>query len=195
MYFFFQAEDGIRDGHVTGVQTCALPILTNSHYRSAGSTQPPSGTPPFRSLIWPGTHAERSDPQEAPEPSRSVIGISPVVIGKHLPIPPVTENGPSLLPNIIGRADPGRGLPVQLIELLQFSILRFRQKLYSHLLCHVGNAATGFMLLPGVQSLSVVTEASPPLRAFRGEIVKENLTRFLVVAPDIRFPSRSLHLI
>src|SRR5690606_41132016 len=26
-YFFFQAEDGIRDFHVTGVQTCALPIL------------------------------------------------------------------------------------------------------------------------------------------------------------------------
>src|SRR5690625_7784226 len=26
MIFFFQAEDGIRDGHVTGVQTCALPI-------------------------------------------------------------------------------------------------------------------------------------------------------------------------
>src|SRR5439155_18265498 len=27
LIFFFQAEDGIRDGHVTGVQTCALPIL------------------------------------------------------------------------------------------------------------------------------------------------------------------------
>src|SRR3712207_7668500 len=26
--FFFQAEDGIRDIGVTGVQTCALPILT-----------------------------------------------------------------------------------------------------------------------------------------------------------------------
>src|SRR5690606_40503181 len=26
IYFFFQAEDGIRDFHVTGVQTCALPI-------------------------------------------------------------------------------------------------------------------------------------------------------------------------
>src|SRR5256885_3192880 len=25
-YFFFQAEDGIRDYKVTGVQTCALPI-------------------------------------------------------------------------------------------------------------------------------------------------------------------------
>src|SRR5690606_39596652 len=28
--FFFQAEDGIRDFHVTGVQTCALPILAKA---------------------------------------------------------------------------------------------------------------------------------------------------------------------
>src|SRR5690348_18314166 len=28
--FFFQAEDGIRDGRVTGVQTCALPIYADS---------------------------------------------------------------------------------------------------------------------------------------------------------------------
>src|SRR5690606_40451453 len=27
IFFFFQAEDGIRDFHVTGVQTCALPIF------------------------------------------------------------------------------------------------------------------------------------------------------------------------
>src|SRR5688500_19966643 len=27
-FFFFQAEDGIRDYKVTGVQTCALPIFT-----------------------------------------------------------------------------------------------------------------------------------------------------------------------
>src|SRR5690606_27917830 len=30
LIFFFQAEDGIRDFHVTGVQTCALPILPDS---------------------------------------------------------------------------------------------------------------------------------------------------------------------
>src|SRR5215208_7793850 len=30
--FFFQAEDGIRDGHVTGVQTCALPISIERGY-------------------------------------------------------------------------------------------------------------------------------------------------------------------
>src|SRR3712207_8979931 len=30
VFFFFQAEDGIRDIGVTGVQTCALPISTTS---------------------------------------------------------------------------------------------------------------------------------------------------------------------
>src|SRR5690606_40935107 len=32
--FFFQAEDGIRDFHVTGVQTCALPISSSRSMRS-----------------------------------------------------------------------------------------------------------------------------------------------------------------
>src|SRR5690606_40390028 len=32
-FFFFQAEDGIRDFHVTGVQTCALPILATTSSR------------------------------------------------------------------------------------------------------------------------------------------------------------------
>src|SRR5256885_11870105 len=32
-YFFFQAEDGIRDYKVTGVQTCALPISIRTHVR------------------------------------------------------------------------------------------------------------------------------------------------------------------
>src|SRR5690348_17458635 len=36
-FFFFQAEDGIRDGRVTGVQTCALPIYANA---SSASTPP-----------------------------------------------------------------------------------------------------------------------------------------------------------
>src|SRR5258707_9881874 len=33
-FFFFQAEDGIRDIGVTGVQTCALPISPSSYTRS-----------------------------------------------------------------------------------------------------------------------------------------------------------------
>src|SRR2546423_10986599 len=35
--FLFQAEDGIRDKLVTGVQTCALPI--SSHVQASRSTQ------------------------------------------------------------------------------------------------------------------------------------------------------------
>src|SRR5205823_10043810 len=31
-FFFFQAEDGIRDKLVTGVQTCALPIFSPDEY-------------------------------------------------------------------------------------------------------------------------------------------------------------------
>src|SRR2546423_2335366 len=34
-FFFFQAEDGIRDKLVTGVQTCALPILGIEAWRQA----------------------------------------------------------------------------------------------------------------------------------------------------------------
>src|SRR5689334_23391182 len=35
-FFFFQAEDGIRDGTVTGVQTCALPIYAFRPNTTAG---------------------------------------------------------------------------------------------------------------------------------------------------------------
>src|SRR5438874_3245298 len=56
-FFFFQAEDGIRDLYVTGVQTCALPILTRGDVGvlSALRTSPPphtlSPTQLFRGLM------------------------------------------------------------------------------------------------------------------------------------------------
>src|SRR3989337_3090802 len=37
LFFFFQAEDGIRDATVTGVQTCALPIRHTRCYRDWSS--------------------------------------------------------------------------------------------------------------------------------------------------------------
>src|SRR5208337_5305623 len=36
-FFFFQAEDGIRDTSVTGVQTCALPISQAGMYTTSGA--------------------------------------------------------------------------------------------------------------------------------------------------------------
>src|SRR5215471_19652993 len=46
LFFFFQAEDGIRDLYVTGVQTCALPIWA----RRRGSAH-------IRQLVVPGDGA------------------------------------------------------------------------------------------------------------------------------------------
>src|SRR6266446_8960849 len=41
-FFFFQAEDGIRDYKVTGVQTCALPICLTPWCLARG--EPPAGS-------------------------------------------------------------------------------------------------------------------------------------------------------
>src|SRR5437016_14543136 len=44
-FFFFQAEDGIRDWSVTGVQTCALPIYQRGFRRTVNfDGNPPAGT-------------------------------------------------------------------------------------------------------------------------------------------------------
>src|SRR5207302_4346429 len=56
---FFQAEDGIRDFHVTGVQTCALPIYCELEWLPQMVTQVTSSqpTPAFfarasRARLW-----------------------------------------------------------------------------------------------------------------------------------------------
>src|SRR3712207_8052905 len=40
LFFFFQAEDGIRDIGVTGVQTCALPICRTASFTMYGQDWP-----------------------------------------------------------------------------------------------------------------------------------------------------------
>src|SRR5699024_7303001 len=55
LLFFFQAEDGIRDRNVTGVQTCALPI---SHLLSSRL----SGSGPTARCAWNSTFS-RITPQ------------------------------------------------------------------------------------------------------------------------------------
>src|SRR6266511_5970218 len=64
-FFFFQAEDGIRDFHVTGVQTCALPILL------PGQT-PDEQHALVRSILGPGEY--ELEPIEAQGGTRSPIG-------------------------------------------------------------------------------------------------------------------------
>src|SRR3712207_6870453 len=69
LFFFFQAEDGIRDIGVTGVQTCALPILValrrpenlwpGSRESNANLSQP---------RLFDGAHARRDADYELPGP-------------------------------------------------------------------------------------------------------------------------------
>src|SRR5436309_13130795 len=67
MFFFFQAEDGIRDFHVTGVQTCALPIsLRPASWRptgwpksASGGWQPDGGHSICHADWWTGRSEER----------------------------------------------------------------------------------------------------------------------------------------
>src|SRR2546429_3208763 len=62
-FFFFQAEDGIRDVAVTGVQTCALPISR----RGSRSWPPPS--PRRRGGAAPSTDRRPRSPRRAPPPA------------------------------------------------------------------------------------------------------------------------------
>src|SRR2546430_7654432 len=49
-FFFFQAEDGIRDLTVTGVQTCALPILMHAGLQKTFAMQANPET--YGSQFW-----------------------------------------------------------------------------------------------------------------------------------------------
>src|SRR5436305_11349657 len=60
VFFFFQAEDGIRDADVTGVQTCALPISS----RSAGAGR--SGTAATATTCAASGAASRGWPAASP---------------------------------------------------------------------------------------------------------------------------------
>src|SRR5258708_34242246 len=51
-FFFFQAEDGIRDDLVTGVQTCALPIYWLDKEEVADLAVPQKGDGCYGPNVW-----------------------------------------------------------------------------------------------------------------------------------------------
>src|SRR5690349_24817677 len=72
-FFFFQAEDGIRDLYVTGVQTCALPISRRGPGRTGG---PPRAALPGRRTRGPARRrgaaaARRSEERRVGKECRS----------------------------------------------------------------------------------------------------------------------------
>src|SRR5437773_10929137 len=97
-YFFFQAEDGIRDRDVTGVQTCALPISIAGKVLYAGISDTPAwqvarmqaiadvrGWTPFIALQIPYNLVERTVERDlipmAKEMGLGVVPWSPLASG------------------------------------------------------------------------------------------------------------------
>src|SRR2546425_422674 len=67
LFFFFQAEDGIRDLIVTGVQTCALPILTRAAMTCATTAK--TGRSSHRRIgCTPSTRRSRGRASPPPPP-------------------------------------------------------------------------------------------------------------------------------
>src|SRR5258708_39608236 len=70
-FFFFQAEDGIRDDLVTGVQTCALPIYRLRGRLPVARARPgrrPAPAARGRADRAPGRDEHRADPEPAVVP-------------------------------------------------------------------------------------------------------------------------------
>src|SRR5699024_11466545 len=72
---FFQAEDGIRDRNVTGVQTCALPI-----YRTATATAPKEGIVSMKRTA--NTYHQAA--QSAPKGKWRTLDVAPASKNRHI---------------------------------------------------------------------------------------------------------------
>src|SRR5207249_6707232 len=68
--FFFQAEDGIRDRNVTGVQTCALPILTSRMRKAWRNCLPRMGRSTLAVWAEASTRGVRPSGRFMPAPGR-----------------------------------------------------------------------------------------------------------------------------
>src|SRR5256885_4078827 len=91
-FFFFQAEDGIRDYKVTGVQTCALPIC----WRRTRSWRGPPRPGPWRAVLparRPGRSEEHTSELQSPcnlvcrlllEKKKTATSLSPTLTRRAL---------------------------------------------------------------------------------------------------------------
>src|SRR6266702_5453418 len=93
-FFFFPAEDGIRDGHVTGVQTCALPISSRDKaFAGKRRTSPPRPRRPSRSAPrwrcrWSAARSRRSSPRRSKRTARRARTRTPARALRRQPAPP-----------------------------------------------------------------------------------------------------------
>src|SRR6266404_8142613 len=101
LFFFFQAEDGIRDKLVTGVQTCALPICSPRPTPPLPGPLPPPcapGTPPARPATTSDICTLPLPPLVQKLPTGTVVWptpIAPTPAPPPLPLGPPSRPGPT----------------------------------------------------------------------------------------------------
>src|SRR5205823_8256192 len=80
-YLFFQAEDGIRDKLVTGVQTCALPISRKALKTSGGFSIPAKKTDPIEIRGEGVSHADEllAAFNKARQPKQQILAFEQII--------------------------------------------------------------------------------------------------------------------
>ena len=116
------------------------------------------------------------------------------MINEYLSIASIAEEGSSECSNVSWRLDPAGSLDIKLTELLQLSVLLFRQKFDAHRGSHLDCAVLRLVLLPGLTRFSVVTGTSASYRTFCGAVTEGEVSGVLILANDIRFTACGLHL-
>src|SRR2546422_8562995 len=108
IFFFFQAEDGIRDVAVTGVQTCALPIskrasrsdscgaISQNEAASYCTTTTPGCSPAIPVFAYNTASTTRAGPSPRSAHSSKVVG----------------RYGPTVVPEVSREEPPKRATPI-----------------------------------------------------------------------------------
>src|SRR5215204_869369 len=137
----------------------------------------------------------RLDSERAPKSPGGVVRLGPVVVHEDRVVATVAEQRTAELPDLDRCLHPaGRG-GIELTELLEPPVLVHGEECRPHGGCHIDGAALRFVLLPRLQRLAVVTDASASLGALRRAIHKGEFARRRVDGNDVRFAAGLLHFI
>ena len=85
------------------------------------------------------------DPEPAAKASCGIVGFSTVVIHEDTVIAAIAEERAAKIPDLGRRFDPARSLPIELSQLLQLSILMFREQLDAYRGCRFDGASPRFV--------------------------------------------------
>src|SRR5215813_15556593 len=161
-FFFFQAEDGIRDADVTGVQTCALPIFE----RPAAS-----GFEPFAAIAV-------GEPQDADAGAEALLGVRALLQDD-------LDERRGMVPDLTGLPPQPLRRPVGIAPMARRHVLAYRRMLAIGGRAHMGRNA-----LAAVEDFDRMRGDARPNRLAQ-QLVRHRVVVLLdldvVIEPDLAF--------